>query len=196
MPDFVAQFPFEIGQRIELRGSASYTWFVVTFDGIEPEALENFTLDIAAATGLHFRVVAVPGRWSEDLQHLLNQPATDGVVLTGFRDFDPAIWSAWDINRSRLQRPGPTVLWLSSTELARFSNFAPNLRSFVGGSIFALSPSGGQLTDAERSQRIQELERHYNLSSHDIVERARAGTLPPEPHIVEWLVLIGRGDLV
>jgi hypothetical protein len=196
MAEFTVQFPFEIAQRIELRGTQSYTWFVVTFAASEPAAPENFSLEIAAVLSLPFRVVGVQGLSFEDLQAVLRQSATDGIVLTGFQGFDPVTWGAWDINRSIFQRPGPIALWLSSAELAQFCNLAPNLRSFGGGSIFGLSSSGGQLTEGERSQRIQELERHYNVSSPDIIERAQAGRLPPEPHFVEWLVLLGRGDLV
>jgi hypothetical protein len=153
-------------------------------------------LEIAAALNVPFRVVNVQGLSFEDLYDALHQPGIDGIVLTGFQGFDPTTWGAWDINRSNFQRPGPIALWLSPAELAQFCNLAPNLRSFVGGSIFGLSPSGEQLTERERFQRIQELERHYNVSSEDIIERARTGALPPEPHFVEWLVLLGRGDLV
>ena len=46
-------------------------------------------------------------------------------------------------------------------DLTNFCISAPNLKSFIGGSICALSPSGGTLTAEERSQRIKELEEHF-----------------------------------
>ncbi len=61
---------------------------------------------------------------------------------------------------------------------------------------FPLSPSGEALNEAERVARVQELEKHYHLSSDSVIESAKVGTLPPSPHFVEWLVLLGRGDLV
>jgi hypothetical protein len=153
-------------------------------------------LEIAAATSLPFRVLNIQDLSFEDVQAHLHQPDADGVVLSGFQDFDPPIWSKWDVNRSRFQRPGPIVLLLTTAELSRFCSLAPNLRSFVGGSIFPLASSGGQLSEAEKSQRIQDLEKHYGTSSQDVIQRAQDGILPPEPQFVEWLVLLGRGDLV
>jgi hypothetical protein len=196
MPEFAAQRPFEVGRRIELRGPSSYAWLVVTLADSEPEALDNLILEIAAATSLPFRVLNIQDLSFEDVQAHLHQPDADGVVLSGFQDFDPPIWSKWDVNRSRFQRPGPIVLLLTTAELSRFCSLAPNLRSFVGGSIFPLASSGGQLSEAEKSQRIQDLEKHYGTSSQDVIQRAQDGILPPEPQFVEWLVLLGRGDLV
>jgi hypothetical protein len=52
------------------------------------------------------------------------------------------------------------------------------------------------MTAAERRQRISSLESHFQISSAEVIARAEAGRLPTEPHFVEWLVLLDRGDLV
>ncbi len=52
------------------------------------------------------------------------------------------------------------------------------------------------MTDLERAERIAEFEAHFQMTSADVIERAQSGTLPTEPHFVEWLVLLDRGDLV
>ena len=52
------------------------------------------------------------------------------------------------------------------------------------------------MTAAERQQRISSLELHFHISSAEVIARAEAGNLPIEPHFVEWLVLLDRGDLV
>jgi len=80
--------------------------------------------------------------------------------------------------------------------VGRLTEFAPNIRSFIGSSIFLAGPEPGIMTDKERESRLEELRQHYQLSDQEIVRRAEAKELPPEPHFVEWLVLVGRGDLV
>ena len=130
------------------------------------------------------------------VRKLLAQPSTDTVILSGFESFKAALWSMWDINRSGLVRPGPIVLWVSAAALTKLCVSAPNIRSFIGGSMFALSPSGKAMTEAEVRARTKELEKHYAMRGQEVIERAIAGNLPPEPQFVEWLILLGRGDLV
>jgi hypothetical protein len=52
------------------------------------------------------------------------------------------------------------------------------------------------MTSTERQERLADLESHFQISGSEVIAQAEAGTLPPEPHFVEWLVLLGRGDLV
>jgi hypothetical protein len=52
------------------------------------------------------------------------------------------------------------------------------------------------MTASERKQRITDLESHFHMMSSDVILRAQSGKLPAEPHFVEWLVLLDRGDLV
>jgi hypothetical protein len=56
-------------------------------------------------------------------------------------------------------------------------------------------PDEGLLTDDERQQRILSFEDRYGLASAEIIKRAEAGKLPPDPEYGEWLLLLGRGDL-
>ena len=51
------------------------------------------------------------------------------------------------------------------------------------------------MTEKERESRVSELALHYGTSNVEIVLKAESGELPPEPQFVEWLVLLGRGDL-
>ncbi len=74
--------------------------------------------------------------------------------------------------------------------------YAPNIRGFIGGSIFALGPDEGVMSEGERQRRLRELADHYRLRNEQVLQMAEAGTLPPQPEFVEWLVLLGRGDLL
>jgi len=196
MSEFIAQPAFDIGRRLEIRGLDSGAWFVIASAVSDNEAIENFKIEVEATANLALTVLNVSSLSLEDLLSSVYHSGTGGVLMWDFESFDQARWGAWDINRSRFVRSGPMFLWLSFGELSKFCEYAPNLKSFVGGSFFTLSPSGEPLSDAERNQRIRELEQHFGLSSSTVIGNAEKGILPPDPHFAEWLILLDRGDLV
>lgn len=51
------------------------------------------------------------------------------------------------------------------------------------------------LNPEERRQRLEALATHYGMSDEEVIERAESDRLPTDPQLVEWLVLLGRGDL-
>jgi hypothetical protein len=192
MTDFLTEPAFEIGRRLEIRGSSA--WFVV----LRPaeDALTNFLADLSAVLDQPVRVVRSSGSSFEKLRGDLRESAGDPVLVTDLDEADAERWRALDVNRSAWLREGAVVLWLSAAGVTNLCSYAPNIRSIVGGSIFNLGTDGGAMTVAEREQRIADLEVHFQMTSADVIERAQAGTLPGEPHFVEWLVLLDRGDLV
>jgi hypothetical protein len=195
MTDFAVGPSFEIGRRIDIRGP--YSWFVVLKPAQDAEiALQNFMADLSAVLDVPVRVVRPTGAIIESLRAALGEPTDDAAVLTGLDQADEGTWGALDINRSGFARPGAVILWLSPAGLVGLCQHAPNLRSFVGGSIFYLGSHGETMTAAERQQRISDLEMHFKITSAEVVRLAESRALPPEPHFVEWLVLLDRGDLV
>ena len=194
MTDFRTELAFEIGRRLEIR--SGYAWFVVLKPAEDGDALENFVADLSAVLDQPVRVVRSSGSSFEKLRGDLHEPAGDPVLVPDLDGADAERWRALDVNRSAWRRKGAVVLWLSGVGLASLCGHAPNLRSFVGGSIFNLGTDGGAMTAAERAQRIRDLESEFQLTSADVIRQAQSGTLPAEPHFVEWLVLLDRGDLV
>jgi hypothetical protein len=190
---FLEQPAFEIGRRVDIRGGN--TWLVVVGPDSTDDLIAGFVADLSASLSRTVRVVKAAGSM-DGLLTALESPADDPVLIADLDGVDAEAWSALDVNRSGLAREGAVILWLSSYGLANLSRFAPNLRSFVGGSIFPLSPDGSTLTPEERASRIAELEDHFRMTSEQAVAEALAGTQPPDPLFVEWLVLLDRGDLV
>jgi len=190
---FLEQPAFEIGRRIEIRGGN--TWVVVLGPDTTNDSIAGFIADLSASLSRTVRVVTGAGSM-DGLLTALASPADDPVLIADLDGVDAEAWSALDINRSGLAREGAVILWLSSYGLANLSCSAPNLRSFVGGSIFPLSPDGSTLTPEERASRIAELEDHFRMTSEQAIAQAVAGTQPSDPLFVEWLVLLDRGDLV
>jgi hypothetical protein len=195
MPDFINEPVFEIGRRVEIRGA--YAWFVVLKPSDDSElALENFAAGLSAVLGQPVRVIDFQAYSFEELRASLNARLDDAVLISDLDHAESSDWQTLDINRSGLLREGPVVFWLSGRDLTRLCEYAPNIRSFVGGSIFALGTHGEELTPGERQQRISDLESHFSMTSAEVIARAESRTLPTEPHFVEWLVLLDRGDLV
>ena len=185
---------FEIGRRLEIR--ESYAWFVVLRPAEDEDALPNFVADLSAVLDQTVRIVHSFGSSFEKLRNELNEPAADPVLIPDLDQADTERWSALDVNRSAWLREGAVVLWLSAAGIANLCSYAPNIRSIVGGSIFNLGTDGGAMTAAERDQRIADLESHFQMNSAEVISQAESGVLPTEPHFVEWLVLLDRGDLV
>jgi hypothetical protein len=192
--DFLTEPAFEIGRRLEIRGSSA--WFVVLRPAQEEDALANFIADLSAVLDQPVRVVRCSDSSFERLRGDLHEPAGDPVVVSDLDGADAERWRALDVNRSAWIREGAVVLWLSAAGVTNLCSHAPNIKSIVGGSIFHLGTDGGAMSAAERDQRIADLESHFEMTSTEVIRQAESGVLPTDPHFVEWLVLLGRGDLV
>ncbi len=196
MPDFSSHPAFEIARRLELRGTPSFAWIVVISTEIAGNQIEEFTKEVGLVLDAPTRVFNVSPFNFDNFRSAVHSPNNDILVLIGLEHLGKEQWGVLDVNRSALERPGALILWLPITSIGDLNANAPNIRSFIGGSIFALSEEGSFMTEEERANRIEELSASYNLSSEAIVEMARRRTLPAEPDFAEWLVLLGRGDLL
>jgi len=185
----------EIARRLDIRGPNPWLAVLGPPAG-STVALQELQTELRSFLRIPTRVFPLETATFEELREALQQPGHDAVVLTASTGLASEKWSSLDVMRSALERAGPIVLWMAPDAVAGLADFAPNIRSFIGASIFMAAPDGGMMTDSERRQRLKELEEHYGLTSEEIVRRAESRELPPEPHFVEWLVLLGRGDLV
>jgi hypothetical protein len=195
VPDFTSQPFVEIARRLEVQGP--HSWLALVSSRGDPTiTCDDLSTELDAFLQIPVRVVPLKGRSFESLREQLHQPEDDTVILFAGADLEPSEWSSLDTMRSALERTGPVVLWIAADAVGRLTEHAPNIRSFIGSSMFLAGPEPGIMTDKERESRLEELRQHYQLSDQEIVHRAEAHELPPEPHFVEWLVLLGRGDLV
>jgi hypothetical protein len=195
VPDFTSQPFVEIARRLEIEGP--HSWLAILSPPGDPTAAcAALSTELESLLQIPVRVVPVKGSSFETLREQLHQPEDDGVILFAGPDLEVGEWSSLDTMRSALERTGPVVLWISPDAVSQLTESAPNIRSFIGSGVFVAGPEPGIMTDDERESRLQELRQHYQLSDQEIVRRAEAHELPPDPHIVEWLVLLGREDLV
>jgi hypothetical protein len=157
--------------------------------------LEELSSEWAAEQDQGSRIVDAAGVAPERLIGELRTPDNDLVVIKGLHAWTDAGLAALDINRSALQRQGPVILWLPMQGLVRLFQHAPNLRSWIGGSVFHAVLDRGLMSDAERQEHLDQLRTHYGKSDEDVIREAQEGILPSDPEYTEWLVLMGRPDL-
>lgn len=197
MVDFQIQPPVQIARRLEIRGADSSSWIAVLIPDQNSEiALNGLRADLSSLLQQETRIFSLRDATFEHLREQLHSPNDDIVILAAVIDLGSEGWSSVDLMRSALERCGPVVLWISPDAFAGLSEFAPNVRSFVGPSVFVAGPDGAIMSEQERTKRIAELVNHYGLTNEEIIRRAESRELPLDSPFVEWLVLLGRGDLV
>jgi hypothetical protein len=158
-------------------------------------ALEHFRTDVSSLLQKPTRTFSLAETTFEQLTESLRNPNDDIAILVADH-LTPEQWSSFDLMRSAIERKGPIVIWGSANSLQSLTEYAPNVRSYLGSSFFAIGTDGGIMTEAERTERLEELSEYYGITNEQVVHLAEAGTLSSEPHFIEWLALLGRGDLV
>lgn len=100
---------------------------------------------------------------------------------------------ALDYARGRLSG-GPTgVIITSGAGVQLLAAEAPSFWNWVGPRVWTADRAAGQL---DPEARLSSLRKGTGLTDADVVERAKSGTLSLDPVFSEWLVLLGRGDLL
>ncbi len=118
------------------------------------------------------------------------------LVIAGVEGLGDEEWRRLDLLRGRIVRDEPVVLVLSRRAFERLMRNAPNIASLLGGAVWTLDPTAEVLTEEEKERRLRGLRAWSGLSDAELVARAERGALPLEPEHAEWLVLLGRGDLL
>lgn len=194
----VAQFAFRI-----VESTGENVWYVAI---VKSRLVEATAMEVAASanelqsnSAVVFRVES-----PKAFETALNSSKHPIWIGFGLESLDEAAWSALDRNRTRLERASDqcarvgssVVLLVMAVETwTKLQSKAPNLASWIGGSVFGLAPDG-ELTAAAKETRLTELRLWGQMSDEEVVRKATEGTLPAEPYFAEWLVLLDRGDLL
>lgn len=116
--------------------------------------------------------------------------------MYGFSGWSEGLFASLDVNRSGLENGSFLVFSLDLKTAGRFLDSAPNIRSYLGSNIFVSAPDPSSMTSEEVAERLAQLRTYYGLGDADVIERAANRDLPSEPHFIEWLILLGRSELV
>jgi hypothetical protein len=157
------------------------------------EAADAVAREIEIMADLEVRRIESPTNAAE----LAERIATPGVlVVSGLDRFPQDEWRRLDLLRSRLQRDQPVIMVLSTTSVEYLIRGAPNLASWLGGSVWQWDIRADTLSDEEREERLEALREWSGKSDSEVVDLAENRALPLDPQYAEWLVLLGRGGLL
>ncbi|KYF95003.1 hypothetical protein BE17_47540 [Sorangium cellulosum] len=140
--------------------------------------------------------IATVGVSSNAARLVHDLPAIVGdVLLVCAENYSEADWRFLDLRRSALTREGAVVFVTTPASFAELMQVAPNLASWLGGLVFSHKDTDA-LARAQMGTRLNALRVWSGKSDTEVLEEAERGTLPRDPEYAEWLVLLGRGDLL
>lgn len=132
----------------------------------------------------------------ENIDKIFN-PDVNYFLLWGFDSWGDDQWRQLDYARSSLDHKNRCgLLLLSEPSAVRMIDQAPNFYSWINGRISHLILGAELLTPEECELRLVALREWTGLSDHEIIQKAESHQLPYDPEYGEWLILLGRGDLI
>jgi|SRR5215510_11639627 len=179
------------------RRGATYAVYVVASGHVSGaiaelgEELSSFDPPIVT-TALH---PATGAQLMRELAETTTQAISIDAILIDARSLGLPDWSLVDRRRSSLSRAGVLVLVTTPDSFDQLMQAAPNLASWLGALAFQYEDQSAQQADL-RARRLAALRSWAQRSDEDIVRAARQGLLPADPEYAEWLVLLGRSDLI
>lgn len=177
---------------IAIRGAAAYAAYLVAA-GAAPDVIAELGEELSAFDPELAIEILGPGS-GEQLLRALARPTREVVVVDaaayGERD-----WGLLDRRRSSLARAGLLVFVTTPASFEKLMQTAPNLASWLGAFVFEQAREAQGNAEA-REQRLAALRSWAQKSDQDVIVAATQGLLPADPAYAEWLVLLGRGDLL
>ena len=171
-----------------------WTVLVVETSDID-EVVAELSETISIFAECEIKIISAQNGASELIEQIV-QSSENYLLLWTFEAWTREDWYRLDACRSSLSKPRGGMLVLSSTSAEMMLNCAPNFCSWVGSRIYALAKDSELLTDPEREIRLSVLREWSGFSDTDVIASAESHQLPLTPEYGEWLVLLGRGDLI
>ena len=184
----------EILQRISTLLTANF-WSILIIDSEQQEqALIELEESIPIFTDEVVEVIAI----TPDLEALIHavQLSEAYILLWQFDIWQPEQWQQFDYARSRFSHEKGGIFLLTPHAAAQFQTYAPNFASWIGSRVYELQLGLEILTKAESQQRLEALQEFTGKTDTEVIHLAETGQLPTDPEYGEWLVLLGRGDLL
>jgi len=175
-----------------LRGTATYAAYLANASDLEA-AITELVEELRALIS-DDAVVRIAPRGSEQLIADLAATSVE-IVVADTRTFAAPEWKLADRRRSAIAHRGVLVFATTPASFADLMRNAENLASWLGGEVFAY-PDHAPVAATQREARLAALRAWASQTDAEIVEAARAGTLPRDPEYAEWLVLLGHGELL
>jgi hypothetical protein len=184
----------EILQRLSSLPNANFWSVLVT----EPEQQEQALIELEESIHIFIdeavNIIAI----TSDIEALIQsvQASESYILLWQFDIWQPEQWQQFDYARSRFSHDKGGIILLTPHSAAQFQIYAPNFASWIGSRVYDLQLGLEILTEAESQQRLEALQQFTGKTDVEVIRLAETGQLPRDPEYGEWLVLLGRGDLL
>jgi hypothetical protein len=183
----------ELALRLNaLRGTAVYAAYLAA-RGTVADALSGLDEELRAFDDT-VKIERLSPRDGEQLITDLQAPRAE-IVLAETSSFSAEDWALLDRRRSSLAHSGVLVFVTTPSSFEELMRSAPNLASWLGGQAFAYKSEDIEIA-AIREQRLAALRAWASRSDEEVIRAAQDGRLPADPEYGEWLVLLGRSDLI
>jgi hypothetical protein len=184
----------EILQRISSLPNANFWSVLVTEAEQQEPALIELEESIPIFIDEAVKVIAITPD-VEELVHIV-QASESYILLWQFDIWQPEQWQQFDYARSRFSHDNGGIILLTPNSAAQLQTYAPNFASWIGSRVYDLQLGLEILTEAESQQRLKALQQFTGKTDAEVIRLAETGQLPTDPEYGEWLVLLGRGDLL
>ncbi len=186
----------EFAAQLELDGGAD-RWYrlVLPAAADQVKVAAQLAMEIESVLGSSCERIdaqAGPG----ELVRLLRAAGENSAVILGVDSYSAANWQHVDLLRSQLVGGGTKVLLTALSVVAKMENYAPNLTSFLGGATWQVDLDADYLSEDARQARLAALRQALGYTDDQVIALAQQRKLPLEPDFAEWLVLLGRGELL
>jgi hypothetical protein len=174
------------------RGASAYLVYLV-----EPAAVAEVIEDLGAELRAFDETIAINAMAPSGAARLLQElgSVAEEVLLIDVHAYDEADWKLLDRQRSSLGREGVMVFFTTLASFAKLMQVAPNLASWLGGFVFSREDESLRIEE-QRKQRLKALRAWSGKADDEVIRAAANGSLPRDPEYAEWIVLLGRGDLL
>lgn len=186
----------ELLQRITSQPEDGNIWLVIITPTQDHEDLVN---DLYDTLGIFIEgsIDALSGsRGLDSLLEALNRSEASYSILAGFKSWGASDWQKLDRLRSRLMRRRGACMILDNYESNLLFRNAPNLASWIGPRVYPFTYGTELLTEEEQQSRLQSFQQWSGQTDAEVIALAETQSLPSDPEYGEWLVLLGRGDLI
>lgn len=185
----------EFLQRVGSQPNGNIWSVLVTQDANNQELVEELQESLGIFTECEVGVISASDNVNSVVDNI-QESVEDYLIIWDLEDWLEGNWREFDQMRSRLLKKRGVVLILSSASVEKMFSDAPNLVSWIGSRVYGFIKNSELLSEEERQIRLSALREWSGLSDSRLIELAEAHNLPLEPEYGEWLVLLGREDLI
>jgi hypothetical protein len=184
----------EILQRLSSLPNANFWSAIVTAPEQQQQALTELEESIPIFIDEAVTVIAI----TPDIEALIDavRSSESYILLWQFDIWQTEQWQQFDYARSRFSHDKGGLLLLTPHSAAQFQTYAPNFASWIGSRVYEIQLGLEILTEAESQERLKALQQFTKKTDAEVIHLAETGQLPTDPEYGEWLVLLGRGDLL